>query len=356
MQENAEAPIQVSRAGMAVVDVNGKLIESNQRFSSLVHAPTAAGSLEDCIDYAANPVLGKGMEVLSNSSCLETVSMELKVAGSAQGNTLKAILSRLPNKVDGHQLRFLMMVEEIDQPEPGSVFHQADVQKAIRSRFDHDLRSRLNVILGYCSMMIEDLSDKDGYDEMIEDLKCIATAGNDLISLNGKTSDLLSLIQGGWEARPEEILPANILADTVKNLRSKFPEHTFWLEADDTTVWADANILSKLVSSLIFRLCQELSDGCKIRITAEQKVTSGFYQIVISCTPGARMPADREKLESLIRQVQARTKSDSAVPNLDLFYTDTLCEVLGGRVEADLDQNNSQGSYRIELPACARNA
>lgn len=350
MQGIAEAPIQVSRAGMAVVDESGRLIESNQRFSSLLHAPPAAGSLEDCIDCAANPVLGKGMEVLSNSSCLETVSMELKATNSAQRNTLRATLSRLPNNGDDQQFRFLLILEEMAQPEPGSMFHQVDIQKAIRSRFDHDLRSRLNVILGYCSMMIEDLSDKDGTEEMIEDLKCIATAGNDLFSLNGKTSDLLSLIQGSWEARPEEILPANTLADTVKNLRSKFPEHTFWLEADDSTVWADANILSKLVSSLIFRLCQELSGGCKIRITAEQKVASSFYQIAITCTPAARMPADREKLDSLIGQVQARTKSDSGVPNLDLFYADTLCEVLGARVEADFDPNNGHGVYRIELP------
>lgn len=351
MQGYFEAPIQVSKVGMAVVDGTGKLIESNQRFCSLMHAPQDAESLEDCIDYAANPALGKGMEVLSRSACLESVSMELKAANAHQDKALSATLSRLPDQAGEREARYLMMIEETLQPERGGAIQQADIQRAIQARFDHDLRSRLNVILGYCSMMIEDLADKDGADEMVEDLKCIATAGNDLLSLNGKTSDLLALIQGSRDTDPEEILPANIMADTVKNIRSRFPEHTFWLDADESTIWTDAEILSKLVSSLIFRLCQELSSGCKIRITAAQKTDPGFYQIVIACTPSARIASDREKLQNLIGQLRERTQSDSGVPNLDLFYVDTLCEILGARVEANFDQDNGQGSYRIELPA-----
>lgn len=350
MQGYFEAPIQLGKVGMAVVDGTGQLIESNQRFCSMIHAPQDAGSLEDCIDYAANVALGKGMEVLSNSACLECVSMELKVASPDQNKALSATLSRLPDKVDERDARYLMMIEETLQPERGGAIQQADVQRAIRARFDHDLRSRLNVILGYCSMMIEELADKDSAEEMVEDLKCIATAGNDLLLLNGKTSDLLALVQGSRDADPEEILPANIMADTVKNIRPRFPDHTFWLDADDSTVWTDGEILSKLVGSLISRLCQELSGGSRIRVTAAQKTDPGFYEIVIVCTPSARIASDREKLQNLVGQLRERTQSDSGVPNLDLFYVDTLCETLGARVEANFDQDNGQGSYRIELP------
>ncbi|MEX2488598.1 MAG: hypothetical protein WD356_03650 [Pseudomonadales bacterium] len=338
---------------MAIIDESRRLIESNQRFSALVNASPDEQKPGDWIDAAENPALGKAMEVLKNSVCPECVSMELKPVAPDTG-PLKATLSRLPGSNSDAELRFLLMVENQPRQRSGNGLAQAATRKAILSRFDHDLRSRLNVISGYCAMVMEDLAEKDDADAMIEDLRCIATAGNELLSLNQKTSDLLGLIQGDWEASLEDILPANILADVIKDIRPKFSLHTFSLEADDSTIRTDAKMLSRLVSSVIFLLCRELSDGCKLRIIAGLNNTlEEDYEITINCTPSAKVAADRVVLENLMEQLRQRTQADSRIPNLDLFYMDTLSEALGARMEADFDPDSGKLGYRINLPVSA---
>lgn len=349
---DAGTSFQVNGPGMAIIDETGQLIESNQRFGFLVNASSDEQSSRGWIDAAENPALGRAMEVLKNSVCPECVSMELKPVRQNTG-PLKATLSHLPGCNSDEGLRFLLMVEgQADEPHDNGPA-QADTQKAILSRFDHDLRSRLNVISGYCAMVMEDLAEKDDAGEMIEDLRCIETAANELLSLNQNTSDLLGLIRGDWQTSREDVLPANILADVIKDIRPKLSLHTFWLEADDSTVRADARMLSKLVSSVISLLCRNLSEGCKLRISAGPKTSEEGYEITINCTPSAKVAADQVALENLLEQLRQRTRRDFRVPNLDLFYTDTLCEALGARMEADYAPDSGKLAYRINLPGSA---
>ncbi len=351
MQGNLRMPVQVSRPGMAIIDAEGNIIDRNSRFCWLVDIPEDArpGRLDELIDCSANQSLLKAIEALSDCACPESVSMELKVCTTTHNSKLSARVARLPGE-SGHSL---LILEDAVNGQCVDTLQWTSTQWAMRSRFDHDFRSRLNVIFGYCSMLMEDLSERDDTSEMVEDLKCIVGAGNDLLSLNCKNSDLLSLSEGTWETNREEILPANVLADVVKELRGRFSEHEFHLEVDDASVLADGELMSKLIGSIIFKLCQETSAGSRIRISASMDTEYPTYRILVTCMPVGRGGQDREKLRNLIDQTLNRIKSDSSVPNLDLFYADTLCELMGTRLQARFDDHAGKASYKIELPTSA---
>lgn len=340
-----EGPVRTNKSGIAIVNGEGRILDINQRFCWLtgVSEESRGSRIFDLVADWKPSGLEEGIRMLARSSCPERLSMELM----CRDHKFRADLFRLPW---GDQDRLMISLTEADDTTNVEKLNWASTQNALRSRFDHDVRSRLNVILGYCAMLIEDLSMQDDADEAVEDLRCIVSAGNDLLALNRKNSDLQRLVQGNLEVNVQETYPADVLADLLKTIRGKFPRHNIVLEADDHTVRTDTDLFTRLVDTMMFRIAQEVSPESRIKVTAYRDEQSGAYRVFFACSVAARMTADREKLQNVIYQILRRTKSDSRVPDLDLFYMDTLCGLLNAGLEASFDEDSGQGAIKIELP------
>ncbi|MBD3648073.1 MAG: hypothetical protein HUJ31_11625, partial [Pseudomonadales bacterium] len=260
-----EEPMRAATSGIAIVDPEGRILEVNQRFGWLTGIPEDSRGVRifDLIGSPEQSGLKEGLRMLSRTSCPERLSMDL----TCRGTRFRCQLYRLPSE---EEERLMITLIEAEDTRKVETLQWASTQDALRSRFDHDVRSRLNVILGYCAMLIDDLSMQDHSDEAVEDLRCIVAAGNDLLALNRKNSDLQRLIQGKLELDIREIYPTDVLADVIKSIRSNFPEHTVVLDADDNSFETDPGLFGKLMDTVLFRLCQELSAESRIKVSGRR--------------------------------------------------------------------------------------
>jgi two-component system response regulator len=63
--------------------------------------------------------------------------------------------------------------------DPGS----DQIQREVLAKLRHDLRTPLNAIIGYSEMLLEDMEDFKGYEELVSDLKNILSTGRESLNL-----------------------------------------------------------------------------------------------------------------------------------------------------------------------------
>lgn len=57
------------------------------------------------------------------------------------------------------------------------------IQREVLAKLRHDLRTPLNAVIGYSEMLLEDMEDFEGYEEIISDLKNILSTGRESLNL-----------------------------------------------------------------------------------------------------------------------------------------------------------------------------
>lgn len=219
-------------------------------------------------------------------------------------------------------------------------------QKMIRAKLDHDLRSNLNVVLGYSAMLKEEIGTEDGGDSA-QDLDCIAAAGRELLHLNDQVEDLNHLYANEWRASTDKVAVGDLLAEVNVMLKERYPTHEITLTGAANAEGMDHIAIQKIFDGLVSGLCKYTPQGATI--IAQVKATKDA-SIDIICDPGSQNAADEGRLHAHLERLVAPVLQMSDIKDFEPYYLTTLCRHARIKIHKVPDRL----AFRMELlPACS---
>ena len=206
-------------------------------------------------------------------------------------------------------------------------------QSLIQSKMDHDLRSNMNVILGYCSMLIDDLEADVPSPDVIGDIKCIASAGRELLRLNSLVNDLLEVQRGQWRQMPSKTSLADVTDDAITVLAERFPHDEFIACGDATVASGDRRSLTRLLEHIVARLCRATSSGVAFEITAIEG--EGEPVLQIQCTTAPDTEPEKKKLLQALEALTQKVETLNNIQEFESYYQKVFCNLTGALVEVE---------------------
>lgn len=192
----------------------------------------------------------------------------------------------------------------------------------MRSKLSHDLRSRINVVLGYCDLVAEEVADL-GAANAAEDLATIRRACEDLLLTNDEVRFILK--------EPRESLPTGEVA--VKRMTRAVDEDVRRLAGASPLTFStglDATVPAGLeysLRSIIHKAALSFPDGCDVAFSA------AAGQLAIELTPTAGSAVGASTLEGFVSRYASGADPDPK-NDFDLFYVLEVAEVDGVGVDA----------------------
>jgi len=177
--------------------------------------------------------------------------------------------------------------------------------------------------LGYCAMLTEEMSTPSDCSDFVDDLRCIAAAGQELLHLNGQAGDLIKIEQGNWQVSTTQVDVDEVLGDVIEKISARFPGYAFHL--DGTAVIADTDLkaFGCLLAWVLTQLCKatsvpgtltirvsEIDDGCDIRIECQ--------------TPD---PHEQRKLQRALERMLVPVRVLETIQDFDPYYGTTMSEL-----------------------------
>lgn len=202
---------------------------------------------------------------------------------------------------------------------------RAQTLALIRSKMDHDLRSNLNVILGYCSMLTEELESPRNPEEVSADLACIAAAGQELLYLNGQVGDLIEIQQGKWKLMAGEVVVDHVLQDAIDSVTTRFPHHAFDLDGTAKISNADARSLERLLGFTLTHLGKAASTPAKYSLRVSQDQDGATIEI--ECDLREHSDGERRKLERSLASLGGAVPHLGNIQDFDGYYRTIMCEL-----------------------------
>lgn len=211
--------------------------------------------------------------------------------------------------------------------------NRAQTLTVIRSKLDHDLRSNLNVILGYCSMLTEDLASVEDPVQLVDDLAYIAAAGQELLHLNNQVGDLLEIQQGKWKLAPTELVVDYVAQDAINEVTERFPSHTFVLDGTAGINNGDARTTGRLLSWLLTQLCKATSQPSTLELNVQPGIEGAIVDVncLIDGTDESEVRKLHRTLESFLEPVPVLSR----IQDFDGYYRSVMCELAGAAIDAD---------------------
>lgn len=201
----------------------------------------------------------------------------------------------------------------------------------IRAKIDHDLRSSLNVILGYCSILEDET--EPGRDNITECLHYIRAAGEDLLRLNNQVEDLVKIERNQWQSNQVEVDLEFTLAQIVDTVQRLFQNHTINVTGS-AQITGDEFALSRLIESLLISICRATVDGCTISITVSEEEKS----TVISLRCEVETSAYGRDLASTLARMADHQNPSSNIRDFDAYYIGTLASAINATLASSPDE------------------
>lgn len=219
-------------------------------------------------------------------------------------------------------------------------------QKMIRAKLDHDLRSNLNVVLGYSAMLKEEIGTED-VGESVQDLDCITAAGRELLHLNDQVDDLNHLYANEWRSSTDKVAVETLLAETRVILQERYPTHEITLTGAANTEGLDHIAIQKIFNGLVSGLCKYTPKGATI---VAEVAAAKDASIDIMCDPGSPHTTDEGRLHAHLERLVAPVLHMSDIKDFEPFYLTTVCRHAGIKIHKVPDRL----AFRMELlPACS---
>ncbi|MDZ7686392.1 MAG: hypothetical protein U5O39_16500 [Gammaproteobacteria bacterium] len=200
-----------------------------------------------------------------------------------------------------------------------------DLLELMRSKLSHDLRSRINVVLGYCDLVSEEISEL-GAANAAEDLATIRRACEDLLLTNDEVRFILNESK---EPLPEGEIPLDAMArkidEDVRRLAGASPL-TFSKGQDATTAG-----LERAIRSIVHKAALSFPDGCNALL-------ANAGRLAIELAPAVGSAVGASTLEGFVSRYASGADPDPK-NDFDLFYVLQVAEVEGAAVDAALTES-----------------
>src|SRR5260370_40180861 len=186
-----------------------------------------------------------------------------------------------------------------------------------------------------------------GYEQVLRGLEA------EVEHMSGMVDQVLMLARAdAGSLRPAEVNldVADFLHETAARWRPVAESRHVHVDVeapDSGSVWADPDLLRRLMDNLIDNATRHTPEGTAVRLTGVP--TTGGWNIDVR-DEGPAVPAEARSLlfERFVRADGARAR-DTAGAGLGLALSRAIAETHGGSLQL-LDQNGSDASFRLFLP------
>lgn len=216
---------------------------------------------------------------------------------------------------------------------------QAEAANQAKSEFiaamSHELRSPLNVILGFSEVIENEMFGPVGTPRYREYAADIHKSGSHLIDLIDDLLDLAKIEAGRVPIAPEPVDLAALVEDCLKLVRQRARDHGLALDqhlADDLPLLqADPRALRQILFNLLSNAIKFTPKGGRVTVSAAGRAEGGIMLSVADTGIGMSL-ADREHLfEPFYRTPDAERRHIEGT-GLGLALVKSMMEQHGGRV------------------------
>ncbi|MDC0670744.1 sensor histidine kinase [Nannocystis radixulma] len=231
---------------------------------------------------------------------------------------------------------------------------QAIAANAAKSAFlatmSHELRTPLNAILGYSELVVDELRDRGGHDDLIDDIRKVHASGRHLLGLITDVLDLTRIEASRLELSPTDFDPAKLLREVAEifiplALRNN-DVLTLDLADDLGEVHHDATRVRQVVINLVGNAIKFTRDGT---VTVRLRGNPDLFEIFVEDT-GIGIPIDKiERIFEPFTQVDASSTRRYEGTGLGLAVCRRLVSLMGGAIEVRSSVGRGS-SFTVRLP------
>lgn len=215
----------------------------------------------------------------------------------------------------------------------------------IRAKMDHDLRSHLNVVLGYSAMLKEELP-AFGAADAVKDVDCIASAGYELLHLSSQVEDLTRLGSDAWQSRSAEVILEDVLAQVIDTLAERNLHCPIEVEGSAVLAAGDETLILRLFNGLLSLMCKMIPPQAAITLHLGESNPG----VVVTCSLTGLDDTEKSRLQNQIVRLTTPVQHMSDIKDFDGYYLTTLSHFANAKMLAASDQT----TFRMELfPECS---
>ena len=210
------------------------------------------------------------------------------------------------------------------------------------NNMSHDIRTPMNVILGYAQLMEDELNGK-GMPETLEHLEKLQQSGNLLLSIINNVLDMARIESGrmeldenyGWIEDIQQSL-VELFEDEAK--RKNITYH-FRMNVEHGHVLTDITKVEEILVNILSNAIKYTPDGGSVIVNVDElPCDEPGYMIVRTCVRDTGIGMSKEYLTKIFEaftREQNTTKSKIAGTGLGMSIVKKYVDLLGGTIEVE---------------------
>ncbi len=229
-------------------------------------------------------------------------------------------------------------------------------KSAFLATMSHELRTPLNAVIGYASLVADELAER-GVAEPAGDLERIRAAGVHLLDLVNDVLDVSRIEAGRLDLNLGVVDVASVVEDVVALLQPQARTNGNRLSvAGDAPpmppMVTDGMRLKQILVNLVSNACKFTTGGeVSVRAWVDADPSGAeWLQVSVTDTGIGIDPADRDKLFRAFSQVDASISRRHGGTGLGLVLSRRLCHLLGGDISVESEPGRGS-RFVVRLPA-----
>ncbi|MCX6333227.1 MAG: PAS domain S-box protein [Bacteroidia bacterium] len=338
-----KATLESTADGILVVDINGKIVQYNQKFAEMWKIPVNV--LETMEDEAAlSFVLDQLKDPDSFINKVKFLYSDPEAISSDQMEFLDGrVFDRYsqPQKIGGKTVGRVWSFRDITERKKAEAEIIAAKEKAEESdrlktaflhNVSHEIRTPMNAILGFSTLLSEPgITD----DERRQFTDVIFQSGNQLLSIINDIVDLASIESGQMKVSIKQINLNTTLRRLSEQFSYKEKPHKITqslqtpLSQKNAEIMTDSTKLVQIISNLINNAFKFTKKG---KITFGYEIKEGFIEFYVKDTGIGIAPKHQPKIFERFYQVDSAVSRQYGGTGLGLSICKAYVELMGGKI------------------------
>ena len=367
-QERWAHIVKRSAEGVVVLDLDGKIVDSNASFFELMQFRSAHGvilSEEALRGRPLRPLLaaqGSGLAPLAEHLGAPAAARERFTAALAWGDRwLDVAATPLQLLVRGFVGVCVTIRDVTERRQAELLLRQKEAAEAAsvaKSRFlanmSHELRTPLNAIIGYSEMLLDEAEER-GDEQVVGDLRKIGVSGVHLLDLINNILDLTKIEAGRMELWPERFSARALIQSVAATLETLAARRGDRIEVriprEIGFFYTDMLKLRQVLFNLIGNAIKFTEDGT-IRVHVRREAVDGrdWIEIAVADDGIGIAPEALPRLFHDFTQADASTTRRYGGAGLGLSIAREFCRLMGGDIRATSAPGEGS-TFTVSLPA-----
>lgn len=202
----------------------------------------------------------------------------------------------------------------------------------LRRKMDHDVRSIMNVVLGYCSFLTEQADADPALNEIAGDLHSIRMTSVELLRLNHQIDQLYTISRREWHADAGVINLAALLQEVIDDLRGRYSESSIVIYGDALVSTRDTMAARSLLESVLTNLAASLMKDVDIVAT----IRAGSQPSVEFAPARELTSSESRRVQTALEMLESETPDLDNIRKFESHYTTVMKHLTGASVTVDV--------------------